>query len=157
MAKTSGNAVVIEGMQCTSGGEVWDPLFEKESSDSPASVICARWYDIDSAQMSEELYEQEKENYPVLYFCMLEYDGKEYTLTVRESGEKEPEMKESYRYLLHLTGDNPPSAAYSSYEHYVLTDDPSVTWEEILERLSSSRSSAMEGFRYYPVYQNIID
>ena len=88
----------------------------------------------------------------MLYFYYLSYDGKRYTVTVRESTKKKSEEPETYPFLLHLTGDYPPQAVYATYDYYVLADDPNVTWEEIEAGMVSAQSGAW--IRHCAVFQN---
>ena len=154
MAKGA-DAVVIEGMCLTAGGEVWDAFYEKVSRGSPASVLCARYYTLDRERVSEELYEQEKNDDPKLFFYRLDYDGTAYTVKIRQSTEREPETEDAYRCLLHFTGSTPPTALWRKYDYYVLTDDPDVTWEDIEAGMFSSQLGAW--IRHCAVYQNQYD
>ena len=104
--------------------------------------------------MSSELYASEKDNYPVLFFCLIEFDGEEYSFTVRDSKGMETDRKGSFKYLLHFSGDNPPTARYDTYDAYVLVDDPTATWEGIWEGIYSSQSNA--GYAHFFVYNNNI-
>lgn len=63
---------------------------------------------------------------------------------------------ESYRYLLHLAGDMPLSARYAHYAHYVLADDPSLTWERILAMYASSSTQTVIP-RHFRVYSSYTD
>lgn len=149
------DAVVFEGMRCTSGQEVWDAFYQTVSDGSPDSVLCAYYYVLDKEHMSEKLYEEEKDKYPQLFFYLVEYDGKQYSVKTRESTVKALDYQETFRYLLHFTGEAPASAAFSTYDNYVLVDDPSATWEGIMEGMFSSQSGA--GYKHCTVYQNICD
>ena len=79
------DVVVMEDLKCTSGKAVWDDFYESVSAGKSASVLCANYYTIDKEHMTEELYEQEKDNYPCLYFTLLEYDGNVFTTKCRDS------------------------------------------------------------------------
>lgn len=146
------DTVVFENLHCVSGSEIWDRFYQSVSSNSPASVLCAYYYTLDETRVSEELYEQEKDSYPVLYFYLVEYDGEKYTVKVRDSKSEEIEKHDTYKYLLHFTGEAPATALYSKYDNYVLVDDPEATWEGIFAGIISSQSGA--GYRHCTVYQN---
>lgn len=48
--------------------------------------------------------------------------------------------RDTYKYLLHFTGDAPSEAArYTQYDNYVLVNDPTVTWDEIFLSICSSQ------------------
>ena len=151
-AAKEARVVVIEGLQCTSGKDVWDAFYKTVSAGKQAKVLCARYYTLNPDGMSAELYEQEKDQYPRLFFCLLQYDGKTYTVTVRKSDEAEPEHQDTFPYLLHLTGDAPPTGIYATYDNYVLLDDPTATWEGIEAGIFSSQFGA--GYRHYTVYSD---
>ena len=146
------NAVVIERQGCTSGGDVWASFYRTVTGGTPASVLCAHYYVLDKEHMSEELYEEEKDLYPKLFFYLIEYDGKEYSVKVRESSEQEPDYRETFRYLLHFNGKAPSTALYDAYDNYVLADDPSATWDGIMAGLLSSQSDA--GIKHCTVYRD---
>lgn len=55
----------------------------------------------------------------------LSYDGDQFILQDSDTY--------TFRYLKHFTGEKDrPDASYDSYEYYVLTNDNTVTWEDIL-------------------------
>ena len=87
-------------------------------------VLCAHYYVLDKERMSAELYAEEKDKYPKLFFYLVEYDGTEYSVSA-ESTVEALDYEETFKYLLHFTGDAPSSTAlFSSYDNYVLVDDP---------------------------------
>lgn len=149
------DTVVFESSGCTSGNEVWDAFYQTAMNGTPASVLCAHYYVLDQERMSEELYEEEKDQYPKLFFYLVEYDGKEYSVKIRESTEEALDRQETFPYLLHFTGEAPATAQYSSYDYYVLVDDPPATWEKIQEGLFSSQLGV--GYRHCTVYRNYFD
>lgn len=136
------DTVVFEAQGCTSGKDIWDSFYQDVMNGSPASVLLAHYYTLDPQHMSEELYEEEKDLYPKLFFYLLEYEGKEYSLRTRESSEETPDDQQTFQYLLHFAGDTPSTALYASYDNYVLADDPEVTWDRILAGMASSQSGA---------------
>jgi hypothetical protein len=149
------NIPVFELQGCTSGNETWDTFFQTVNNGTPASVLCAHYYVLDKEHMSAELYEEEKDKYPKLFFYLVEYDGTEYSVKVRESTVEAVDYQESFKYLLHFTGDAPSSTAlYSSYDNYVLVDDPTATWEGIWAGMVSSQLDA--GYKHFTVYRNYL-
>lgn len=149
------SVVVMEGMKCTYGERIWNKFYQTVSKGTPASVLCAQYFELNKDGISEELYEAEKDLYPMLFFYNLEYDGDVFTVTIRQSTEKEPETEESFKYLMHYTGDAAKYASFSSYDYYVLVDDQTATWEKIEAGMLSSQADA--GVRHCAVYQNILD
>lgn len=158
-ASKESSVVVFEGMKCTAGQEFWDEFYQRVNQGKSASILCAFFYELDKEHVSEELYEAEKDQYPQLFFYLLEYDGDIFTVTTRQSTEKKKESKKSFPYLMHYTGDAPAQASFSSYEYYVLVDDPTVTWDEIVAGLISSRLpvDGAKSLRHCSVYQNTFD
>lgn len=152
-ASKKGSVVVIEGMKCTAGDEIWDKFYQTVSHGKSASVLCAHYYVLDKERVSEELYEAEKDMYPMLFFDKLEYDGDVFTVTTRKCTEKKIDHEESFKYLMHYTGDAPAQANFSSYDYYVLVDDQTVTWDEIMAGVLSSQAGAW--IKHHSVYQNI--
>ena len=146
-------AVVFEKQGCTSGNDVWDAFYQTAMGGSPAAVLCAHYYVLDKENVSPELYEEEKDQYPKTFFSLIEFDGKEYAVQTRESDAEAPGDRETFPYLLHRTGDAPSAEAlFSSYDIYVLAEDPEVTMEDIWAGLASSQSGAV--IRHCIVYQN---
>lgn len=156
-ASKKSSVVVIEGMKCTAGDEIWDKFYQTVSRGKSASVLCAHYYVLDKERVTEELYEAEKDMYPMLFFDKLEYDGDMFTVTTRKSTEKEIDYEESFKYLMHYTGDAPVQANFSSYDYYVLVDDQTVTWDEIVAGMISSSSQFGTWVKHHSVYQNIFD
>ena len=154
-ASKKGSAVVFEDLKCTAGDKIWDEFYQTVCKGEAASVLCAHYYTLDKGSVSDELYEAEKDLYPMLFFYTIEYDGNKFTVTVRQSTEKEPEYEEQFKYLMHYTGDAPVLASYSSYDDYVLVDDPTVTREEIMAGIVSSQPGA--GAKHYFIYRNTFD
>ena len=147
------DVVVIENRGCTSGQDVWDRFYDKTRKGLADSVLCAHYYTLDKDHVSVELYEEEKDHYPVMYLFMLDFDGKEYSVTIRESSNPDIESEETYKYLRYFTGKAPETALFDSYEYYVLTDDDNVTWDEIMKGLYSSDSSTPR-YRHLTVCEN---
>ncbi len=140
---------VCEGMEFTSGDDTWAKFLENVDKNTPCSVGIAHYYTLDEKHVSPELYESEKDSYPHLFFCLLEFDGESFSLTVRRSDLSETDYSGSFRYLNHYTGSLPADSVYSEYSRYVLTDEKDLTWEEIEKGLFSSFSE--DRHRHYTV------
>ena len=143
---------MFEGLECAAGLSGWEKFYTDVENKTPSSVCCAHYYTLNKDSVSEELYNEEKDNYPQLFFTYLEYDGNGFSVTVRKSDLDETDYSDSFKYLMHYTGDTPETSVYSSYELYVLTDDSEVTWEEIESGLYSSQFNA--GYKHYAVFVN---
>lgn len=138
-AKRDG-CVVHEDGDIAYGEEVWEAFLDKAESNEPATVRLADYYTLDPDSCSKEYYEAEKDNYPVLYVSELSYDGNEYIYRHFENGQ---EYKRTFKYLMRYV-DEPesPTATYISATRYVLTDDNTVTWNDLFMSLFSSQSDA---------------
>ena len=70
----------------------------------------------------------------------LNYDGSVYTISWLEDGGLQSKQ---FQYLKHFTGGKvQENVAYDAYEHYVLVNDLSVTWEDIWNGMFSSQYDA---------------
>ncbi len=137
------NAVVFEERGCTSGQETWDAFIGSVDKKIPASVLCSFYY---PGKFTDDGMNK-------CFFYLLEFDGNEFNLSIRESDSEEKATPATFGYLRHYTGDAPtPDALYSSYEYYVLTDDPNVTWEDIWRGMASSFSG--DFISHSMVYKN---
>ena len=148
------NPVAVSG-ENSSGHENIASFFKTANDGKPAAVLCAKYYELHPEGMTAELYEAEKDQYPVLYFYLVEYDGEEYHVRIRDSRKTTLDTAGTYAYLLHLTGENPPGALYRYTEEYDLVDDASVTWEQLQRSVFSSQSG--DFIRHTPVYVDLHD
>lgn len=148
------DTVVFEDGALTSGGAVWDGFYAAVEKGEAASVLVAKYYTLDEDRVSSELYAEEKDDYPVLYFSLVEFDGGKYSFTVRDSSETKTDHEGSFKYMLHFSGDAPSRASYDSYDAYALVDDPTATWDGIWAGIVSSQSDA--GYEHYFAYCNYI-
>ena len=153
-ASKQSNVVVIEGSKCTSGNDVWDTFFRQVSKGDRASVLCANYYVLDKDRVSSELYEAEKDKYPQLFFCKLEYDGQIFKVTSRQSCEEMPDKTAQFKFLSHFTGNAPEQSNYSTYDYYVLVNDQSLTWDDIMAGMISSKLGAR--VEHYTVIQTYL-
>ena len=139
-AKEKGIVVVEDATTCTSGKEDMEAFYATVSEGNAASILIAKYYGpLDRGHVSNEFYRQEKDNYPVLYFYLVEFDGKQFTTKVRESASEKIETEKTFTYLKHYTGDAPKTALIAKYEYYVLVDNKDVTWEDIERGMFSSQ------------------
>lgn len=148
----STDTVVMEKNGCTAGKAVWDAFYQATQRGEPASVLCAQYYVLDPAHMSAEAYAAEKDQYPQLFFSLVEYDGKQYAVKARQSTEETLDMQDTYAHLLHFTGTESYGGVQDAYDNYVLVDDPSATWEGIVAGMFSSQFGA--GYKHYTVYKD---
>ena len=143
-AKNDG-LVVHENGNITSGQSIWDLFLEKTKKNEPDIVRLALYFTLENRNISPELYEEIKDDYPVLYIQDLDFDGKTYTLY---SVEDDEEYITQFKYLIQLTDASPPSTAtFIKREMYVLVHNNEVTWEQIQHGMISSRFDDYIGHR----------
>lgn len=133
----------IDGCVCfdngdiTEGQKIWDEFVNATNKQEDATVRLAFYYSLDEEQCDSEYYESVKDEYPVLYIQELTYKDNSYTIRWFEEGE---EIKKTYKYLMKYEGEpESETALYESYLRYVLTNDNTVTWEQIWRGLASSK------------------
>lgn len=147
-AKACG-AVVLEDLICTANRDGMERFYADSQAGRAAKVLVASYMTLDKERMSEELYEEEKDRYPMLILTLVEHfaeghEGKPYRVVSRVSSEREIDSEDEYEYLMHYTGDMPvPNAKYSGWERYVLVDDDALTWERIEFGMLSSQFGDM--------------
>ena len=148
---------VMEDLRCTAGQAAMETFYETVSAGKKAQLVCLSYYTLDSRFMAEESYEERKDQYPQASFILVTFDGKTYTVTERLSSDIEPEYRSSFPCLVHLTGNAPSQASYSTYDTYVLADDPSITMERIWESWLSSDSQVAFGCPHYIIFNHYAD
>lgn len=150
-AKKDG-CVVFENGDITSGQSTWDFYIKEIGENKSASVRLVYYYTLgDSSRYAPELYEEIKNDYPVLYVKDLTFDGVHYTI---EGYEDNLLISKQYQYLMKYQGHPKSSTAtFSDYLYYVLINDDTVTWEEIERGLYSSQFDAW--IDHYRVYTDL--
>lgn len=145
----SNNWVVHKDGDIVSGSDKWTLFVSSVEKGEKADVDIAFYYTLESqGNISEELYEENKNNYPKLFKSKLEFDGNSFTLTADEN-------VKSYRYLKRydITPES-PSATYSSCTKYILINEDGLTWNEINRSMLSSQSN--DYIDHYTVYNDYI-
>ena len=145
----------IDGCVCfdngdiTEGQKIWDEFVNTTNKQENATVRLAFYYSLDEEQCDPEYYESVKEEYPVLYIQEVTYKDNSYTIRWFEEGK---EIKKTYKYLMKYEGEpESETALYESYLRYVLTNDNTVTWEQIWRGMISSQLG--DGIDHKVVYQ----
>ncbi|SCW62123.1 hypothetical protein SAMN02910456_02213 [Ruminococcaceae bacterium YRB3002] len=144
IAKSIGS-VVYEDLKCTSGKDLMESFCEKTSEGQVGSIVCVKYYS-----------DSDDDGNSFLYYCFVDYDGAQYSLKVRDSASSEFETERTYSHLLHLTGSMPNSEVNAVMDEYVLTDDPSLTWEKMIQSLISSDLSVVESVDCYVICSEMI-
>lgn len=150
-AKEDG-CVITENGDVTSGQEIWQDFVEAAEDGRSVSVQVAHYHTLDPKNCSEQYYEAYQEDYPVLYVFNLAYDDGSYTLRWNEGGR---EYVRTYKYLMRHTGEAPTTnATYDTYIRYVLTNDNTVTWEDLFQGMVSSQFG--DYIDHYPIYTDLM-
>ena len=147
----------IDGCVCfdngdiTEGQKIWDEFVNATEKQEDAIVRLAFYYSLDEEQCAPEYYESVKDEYPVLYIQELTYKDDSYTIRWFEEGK---EIKKTYKYLMKYEGEpESETALYESYLRYVLTNDNTVTWEQIWRgSISSQLGDAIDHKVVYQKY-----
>nr|MCR5520790.1 hypothetical protein [Lachnospiraceae bacterium] len=140
--------VVMRGMKSPYNSELMDEFLKKVEAHRSADVRIAKVHDA-SVNMAPDLEMATKQDYPSLFFSEISFDGirftvfpvnkidGEYVLAEREGIDS---SKRTWRYLKRMT-DSPKvkSALFNSAERYVLVDDKTVTWDDLVNGMISSR------------------
>ncbi len=138
-AAKEARVVVMESVKVTSGREVWNEFFERTEAGEKAAVLTAKYYTLDPERVDPALYAQEKDNYPVLYFTLITYDGDLFEYTVKDSKTAGTDSSGRYLFLKHYEGKLRQGAAFDAYDRYELVNDENVTWEELEWGMFSSQ------------------
>lgn len=136
-AKEDG-CVIHENGDVTQGKEEFEAFYRATKLGRADEIRLAFYYTLgDPSGYAPEYYESVKDEYPVLYTEDLSFDGDKYTLRVYADGE---EYVSNYQYLMKYEGEaESPNALFKSYVRYVLTNDDTVTWDDVLHGLYSSQ------------------
>ncbi len=150
-AKNDG-CVVFENGDITSGQPTWDVFVKETGERKSASVRLVFYYTLgNSSRYAPELYEEIKDDYPSLYIKDLAFDGERYTI---EGYEDNQLISKRYQYLMKYEGQpKSATATFSDYLYYVLTNDDTVTWEDIERGILSSQFGAW--IDHYRVYTDL--
>jgi len=138
-AKNEGK-IVVENGYVTSGQLKWDNFYKLSAKSKNASAEIVHYYTLgDPSRYGKEYYEASKEDYPSMFYLKLTYEDGIYTLTSNEYG---TEYVHKYKYLRKFEDIIP--SQYSSKKiqdvtRYVLTNNNSASWDEIIRSTASSK------------------
>lgn len=130
--------VVHEDGDIASGQEAWEDFLKASSAGKAAAVRLVSYYTLDDpSRYDPDYYESIKDDYPLLYVSDLTFDGKVYTVSSLEDGER---LERTFSCLKYFEAEaETPGAVYDSYIRYVLVNDDAVTWEQLMHGVHSSR------------------
>ena len=154
--------VVMRGMESPYNSELMDDFLEKVEAHRSADVRIAKVHDA-SVNMAPDLELATKQDYPSLFLSEISFDGirfKVYPINkidgkyVLAERERIDSSRRTLKYLKRMT-DIPRSenALYNSAERYVLVDDDTLTWDDLMSGLFSNRLGDYKPFEeIYTLY-----
>ena len=135
-AKSDG-CVVIEDDDLTSGQDIWNAFVKASESGKAASVRLCQQYTLgDPSRYDPEYYESIKDDYPLLFFKDVSYDGEQFTSVYCEDGTRYEESYSLLRRFEEPVRSKP--AEYAARVSYVLTDDAEAAYQQLQAPLYSS-------------------
>jgi len=120
------------------GQDAFMEFVRLSQSGKPCMVRIAQYWTLDDPSHYDPAYYAEiKNDYPCLYILDLTYDGHNYTLHSIEDGR---EYNFTLKHLVRMEDvPSSKSAVYSLCVRYVLVNDDTLTWEDILRSMTSSQ------------------
>ncbi|MBQ2926984.1 MAG: hypothetical protein IJD98_00260 [Oscillospiraceae bacterium] len=138
-ATEDGVVVLLDG-DIYSNENVWQNFLTQTQQGKPATVRTMEYYSPPNPdRYASDLYESIKDTYPQVYIFDIRFNGESYSL---RTCDYEEEYQKDYQYLRHFTGDLPSSATFKTYDQYILTNDNTSPWEEIIFSAASSQLGA---------------
>ena len=130
--------VIVENGYLTHGQTAWKEFYEKTQRGEQASIRVAHYTTLDPDRTLATTYEAYKQDYPSLYVDELTCDGEKYILRIGND-------VTAYEYLVKYDASGTPLVGNTNHQQdcrYVLTNDPSHTYEELFLSLASSALGA---------------
>ena len=126
---------------CTRGSDQWESFLHKVSDGQQADVYLDHYYTADGISSGKTPAQTAgPDGSDSLFLFHLVYDGKTFSLT--EEDQDRTAYTREYRYLRRFevpyTANQPPQNT-SSLLQYVLINDPDITWDEIIQSITSSQ------------------
>lgn len=133
--------VVIENGSVTFGKDIWQDFVDLSGKKKPCKIRVSHYYTfVSPSHYDSELYESMKDDYPKIYTFELEYKDETFYLSHYE---EERFYQSEYKYLMRYEGmAESYNAKYTSYVRYVLVNDDTVSWKDIMHGMLSSQSGA---------------
>jgi hypothetical protein len=141
------DVVVFEDSFCTSGEGLWGAFCEAVTEGKRATILCAHYYSEDENHPGEVLYRAK------MIFQLIYFDGVEFRISTRNSRSYNSETEEIYKYLLRFNGENSETAEYIYHNVFILANNSSITWDDIMEDPESLQSS--DELKYIIVYEDM--
>ena len=139
---------ISEGIYVQKQGQVYanrdamTKFYENSLNGTAGSLIIGYYYEM-SDNVSQDYYMAYKDDYPVMYYALLSFDGTQFTIVRVDKVESGYEIHQelgytapttTWKYLMHYEGvprEGSVPSTITYYDRYVLTDDNTVTWNEI--------------------------
>ncbi len=140
-AQKSGDFVITRNSDIIAGRDRLLAYRDATGRGETGEILVFSYYDLEGVRCGVEYFREHGSDRSTAYLTRLNYDGQRYTYESRESDKAEAGEfdRGSYPYLLHLEGETRPLARPYRYEHFVLVNDDTLTWERIEWGLLSSQ------------------
>lgn len=131
--------VVIEDSKVTFGKDIWQNFVDLSAKKKPCKIRVVHYYTLDDpSHYDPAYYESIKDDYPIMYILELVFSGETFSVS---HFEEEKLYQSEYKYLVRYEGKAETNdATYTSYVRYVLVNDDTVTWNDIMHGMFSSQS-----------------
>lgn len=147
---------MMENGSVISGKEAWEAFYTKVANGEKACIDLGYLFRGNQEQTYGDLWIVESADYPALFLKRLTYDGKTFLLeplhkvdgayVVMEVEDYDSPAAE-YQYLMHYEGiPRMNNVKFTYYDKYVLTDDDTVSWEQLEYGMISSNFEDMIRF-----------
>ena len=145
------NCLIIEDGDITSGQATFDVFLSATEKNENATIRIVNYYNLgDKSQYSEELYEQEKDNYPIMYITDVVFENGAYTTYSYENNDDQLFTK-TFKYMIKDEGTADPESTYTTATYYILVNDKNVIWNDVFSSMVSSQSN--DRISFYIIYQ----
>ena len=150
-AKLDG-CVVHENDDITHGSASFEAFVKKAEKGEKCAVRLVNYYTMEMPfSFGEEQFDADQ--FPMMFVEDLVFDGKGYTLRWYEGDQ---EIVKHYPYLKRYEGSAESFyARYASYIRYVLTNDNTLTWEQLLAGNGGAAETAA-AYEHTVVYTDLI-
>nr|MBQ6241024.1 hypothetical protein [Lachnospiraceae bacterium] len=140
-ALSRGDIIVTKNSDIIAGRDRLLAFTDATHQSECGEILVLNYYDLVGVRCGVEFFNGEGADYPVAYLTRVGFDGEQYYFAVRGTSAMEIEQgaEGSFRYLMHYEGKTTPPARPFLYEHFVLVDDDTLTWDRIEWGMLSSQ------------------
>ncbi len=146
-AEAAGCVILSDG-DVTAGEQTWLDFVQTAEQKEACTVQVAHYYTLNPETCNAQYYEAYQEDYPALYVFTLTFTGSEYILRWEEGTQR---LERTYSYLLYYP-DVPIKVDHTSALCYVLTNDATASWQNLMMGAASSQEG--EYIDFFPIYRD---